>query len=157
MDTWVLETQNTCYKVIIRKVPTRPSKNSMYSKSTLWYSESVAHKGFGFPILISWTTSYHGLLISWGCEGLWLLLEKVGEKGGVDDAKLSSVSYSEKFDILVSFKKKHRTIVRICFCFDFRCDIWGCFRLSIATDYDLPCAPAGAWFLPVAGIVSAIR
>ena len=46
------------------------------------------------------------------------------------------LSCSETFASL----KKHRNIIILCFCFNPRCRIWGCFRLSTAADYDLPCA-----------------
>ena len=42
--------------------------------------------------------------------------------------------------------EKNRNIIRICFCFNPRCGIWGCFRLSTAADYDLPHALARALF-----------
>ena len=51
--------------------------------------------------------------------------------------------------ILVSFKTTKKKILRICFHFNPRCGIWGCFRLFTAADYDLPLA--GVWFLPAAG------
>jgi hypothetical protein len=34
------------------------------------------------------------------------------------------------------------TETKFCFCFNPRCGIWGCFRLSTAADYDLPYALA---------------
>ena len=51
---------------------------------------------------------------------------------------------SENFGYLVSLKKKkHRNVIRLCFCFNPRYRIWDCFRLSTAADYDLPHALAG--------------
>jgi hypothetical protein len=37
------------------------------------------------------------------------------------------------------FFEKHRNM-KICFHFNPRCEIWGCFRLSTAADCDLPAA-----------------
>ena len=52
-----------------------------------------------------------------------------------------------------SLKNKQWTLVRIFvslkthkYCKTPRCGTWGCFRLSIAADYDLPCALTEAWF-----------
>ena len=47
---------------------------------------------------------------------------------------------SDNFEMFVSKKKKK---LKICFCFNPRCGIWGCLRLSTAADYDLPRALAG--------------
>jgi hypothetical protein len=47
---------------------------------------------------------------------------------GVDIVRLSVTEYSENF----GFFLKHRTIIRIEFCFNPRCGIWGYFRLSVA-------------------------
>ena len=44
--------------------------------------------------------------------------------------------------ILVSLKTE--MFLGICLCFDLRYRIWGSFRLSTATDYDLLCDLAGA-------------
>ena len=41
------------------------------------------------------------------------------------------------------FFKRHRNIIEICFSFNSRYGIWGCFKLPIAADYDLPHALAG--------------
>lgn len=40
---------------------------------------------------------------------------------------------SENFDLSENIK----IIIRMCFHFNTRCGIWGCFRVSTAADYDL--------------------
>jgi hypothetical protein len=54
--------------------------------------------------------------------------------------------YCENFGVLVSSKKSHRHILRMCFHFNPRCGLWGCLRLSTAADCDLPHALAGVRF-----------
>ena len=63
-------------------------------------------------------------------------------------------AHSENSGTLISVKKKHRNIIRMCFCFNPRCGDMGLLQ-NVWSSYDLLPALAGIWFCQLQ-ILSAI-